>query len=269
MYPFYLPYSQRTAGTHERAVLVYRVPIDLGIQAVCRDRTDLQHIEYLRVALHIDGKLDLHRAFDLFLRHQEQLLDDIRQGEGIEFQLRGEGDDTRSVRIARIDDTHVLAVIGRSDHLEAFKLVALMNGETLQVDGIVNGGFEFLGVKREREHGLLGLTHSQIDRGGLEYILRVFGREAQHLFAIYHHFAQTVRHLDDAVFGFLFAHRIEIDAARHTGDDGEEIVALLFAADLLQHDRHLLLAKHIAGRGDITSRRRVIHRGIDRFDGLG
>ena len=49
-----------------------------------------------------------------------------------------------------------------------------MDSESFQVDGIINGSLEFLRTKRQGQHGLLGLAHRQIDRRGLEHVLRIF-----------------------------------------------------------------------------------------------
>ena len=146
-------------------------------------------MEDLRLVFQVHGKLNLHRTFDLLLCHDKELLNNLRQGESLEFQLRSKRDDTRSVRIAGIDDAHVLTVIGRSDHLEALELPAVMNRNTLEVDGIVNRGLEFLRTQRQSQHRLLRLPHSEIDGRGLQHVLRVFGTKAQHLFAVHNHLA--------------------------------------------------------------------------------
>ena len=90
-----------------------------------------------------------------------------------------------------------------------------MDRNTLEVDRIVDRSLEFLRAERQGEHRLLGLAHSQIDGGRLQHMLGILRRETQYLFAIHNHFAQAVSDFDNTVFGFLFANRIEIDAARH------------------------------------------------------
>ena len=114
-YIVYLSDAERVAGTQQRVRLVNRAPVDARVERVRRDRPYLQYMEYLRVALKIDCKLYLYRGFDFLLRYVEQRTDDIRKREGVKLELRGKGDDTRSVGITGIDDTHVLAVVGRSD----------------------------------------------------------------------------------------------------------------------------------------------------------
>ena len=146
-------------------------------------------MEDLRLALQVHRELNLHRTLNLLLRHLQQLLDDLRQREGLELQLRGKGHNTRAVGITRIDNTHVFTVIRRRNHLQTLKLIARMYRESLQVDRIVNRGLELLRAERKRQHRLLRLAHRQINGRGLQHVLGVLGTEAQHLFAIHYHFA--------------------------------------------------------------------------------
>ena len=157
-YIFYLSDTERIAGTQESTGFIDIFPCHLGIEAVGRDRSYLEHMEDLGFAFEVNGKLDLHRTFDLLLRHVEQLLDDLRKGEGLELELRRKGHNPRSVGIARIDDPHVLAVVGRGDHFEGLKPGALVDRDTLEIDGIVYGSLEFFRAEREGKHGLLGLA---------------------------------------------------------------------------------------------------------------
>ena len=111
-----LSHAEGIAGTEQRIRVIDSTPVHIRRQRVGRNRTYLQNMEYLRVALKIDCKLYLYRGFDFLLRYVEQRTDDIRKREGVKLELRGKGDDTWSVGITGIDDTHVLVRLANLPH---------------------------------------------------------------------------------------------------------------------------------------------------------
>ena len=260
------------AGTDQRTVGVDVAPVHLGIQAVGGDGPYLQHVEdggAVSSDVQVGGKLDLDAALDFLLRDLKQLVQDVRQREGIVFEDVREGDEFRAGRSRRIHHALVLVVIGGDHAGEVAERAAVRDRDAVQVDRVVDAGLELIRLKIKRIHGLLRLRHHQLGCRSLQDIARVFRGETEHLVTVHDGLAQAQGDLGDAVLRRLIADRVEVDRTGHAREGREEIAPVLAAADLLQHDGHLLLGEHVRRGRDVASRRGEIHGGVNALDSLG
>ena len=260
------------AGRYQGALRVDAAPVHLRTEAVGGDGPYLQDVEdgrRIRTGVQVGREFDLHPALDLLFHDVQQLVQDVRQREGVVFEDVRESHEFRALRGRRVHHAHILVVVGGNHFGESPEAFAFRGRDTVQVDRIVDGGLEFVRLQVECEHRLLRLAHHQLRRRGLQDVARVFRREAEHLVAVHDGLAEAESHFRDTVFRLLVADRVEIDRTGHAREGREEIALVLAAADLLQDDGHLLLGEHV-GRGcDIASGRGEVHGGIDTLDRLG
>ena len=181
----------------------------------------------------------------------------------------GEGDGLGTLGEGRIHHALVFVVVGGAHFLERGKTVAVAYLDAFQVHGIVHGGFEFFRLQVQGVHLLLGFPHAKFRGRCLQHMLGIGRGETEHLVAIDHGFSQAVGQLYNAFLRFFVADGIEIHAARHAGQGGEEEALFLAAAHLLQDDGHLFFRDHVGRGGDIATRSGKIHAGIDALDGFG
>ena len=149
-YVLYLSDTQGIAGTEERTALIDLGPIHFRRQRVRRYRPDLQHMEDLRLMHHVHRKLDLDGCLDLLLGDIHQFPDDRCQRESVELQLRCKSNDSRSVGVTGIDDTHILPIVSRGNEFERIELTAIMHRYSLQVHRIIYRSLEPFRTKRQR-----------------------------------------------------------------------------------------------------------------------
>ena len=99
-------------------------------------------------------------------------------------------------------------------------------------------------------------------------MFRIGRRKTQRNSPLDHQFAQPEGNIGNTVFGFFVPDGVEVQRPRHSREGREIVSVLLRTANLLYHDRHLLIGQAVRAGLDIGSAGAVVDRGIDPLDGL-
>ena len=258
--------AQRAGGADDGVRAVDVGPVHLGVQAVGRYGPDLEGVE--DAGGEVGGEFQLYAALHLLAADFQQLAHDGREGIGVIAENVREGHELGTLGEGRVGDALVLVIVSGTDFSEGLELAAVHDGDAFQVHGVVHGGLELFGGQVQGVHHLLGFAQGEVRGGCLQHVLGVGGGEAQDLLSVHDGLAQAVGQLDDAFLGLFIADGIEVHAAGHAGEGGEEVFLLLGAAHLLEDDGHLLFGDHVGRGGDIASGRGEIDRRVHALDGL-
>ena len=255
----------------QRGVAAEFGPVYGHTVAIVGYRPDLQHVEDFRTAafdVEVGGEFYLHAAFHLLLGYAEQGFEYVGKREGVVLEYMRKSDDLGAFGVWRADELAGLVVEGRGYVFDVAEAAGIHYVDALEVYRVVQRGLEFLRIEVQGEHRVLGLLEGEGRRGGLQYVVRVARREAQHLFAVHDCLAQAVGDLGYAFLRLFVAYGVEVQRTGDAGKRREEVALVLAAAYLLYHYGHFLLRDDVRRGEYISTRRGEVNRGIYALYGL-
>ena len=159
-------------------------------------------------------------------------------------------------------------VVSRNHQPQRVILLGIAHREFEQIEAVVNREILFAPLHVQRIKAGLCIAQRQVEGAGLQYLVRVPGREAQTAAAVDNVFAQTDSQIDHAILGLLVIDGIVVDRAPYPGKRRVIAVAILVAHHLLQDDGHLLLVDDVGGGRHIGLAVGIEYRGVDGFHGI-